>query len=167
MRPVNKKNLALWGMVGASLCLMVYATARNTAGHREADLKPQIPNGANLAGLRLRNTKGQEFVIPAEGKYLIAFLDTECGPCKRQVAPLNRAFEKGGYSGVLSVFSESQARVAEFESRVRPEFVCLVDTGDGPMTKNHISKFPQIVEVNNGIVSLSWVGYQERFQSMD
>ncbi len=48
MRRVNKKDVALWVMVSASLCLMVYAVVRNKAAHREADLRPQIPNGARL-----------------------------------------------------------------------------------------------------------------------
>jgi hypothetical protein len=110
------------------------------------------------------NTKGEEVTIPAQGRFLIAFLDTECGPCKRQVDPLNEALEKRTYSGVLAVFSEPEAKVTEFESSVKPEFVCLRDVGRGPLAENRISTFPQTIEVDNGIVTRSWVGYQGLFE---
>lgn len=159
------RDVAVWLMVAASLCLMIYTTARNEiVGRRSKKLVAEIPNGSNLGGLPLVDVTGKASAVPVKGRYLISILDTQCGPCKQQVDSLNRAAkEPGGYMGVLAVFSEPRERVQEFQAAIKPDFLCLIDAGRGPVSINRITTFPQTVEINDGTVVRSWVGYHERF----
>jgi hypothetical protein len=164
-RPIRYQEVLLWLMVSVSLSLMIYGTLRNEMARRRAPkLVPEIADGTNLGGLPVTDTKGRKSVVPLQGRYLVAFLDTECGPCRRQVDTLNRAARQGRFSGVLAVFSETAPKVMEFESSVSPEFNCVIDTGRGPISQHPLTTFPQTVEIDDGRVVRSWVGYQERLE---
>jgi hypothetical protein len=164
-KPLNRKEGLLWIMVSASLCLMVYTTVRNEAARRRTPkLAAEIPTGTNIGGLQVTDTHGIEKTIPAQGTCLIAFLDTQCGPCQQQVAVLNQATASGRFNAVVAVFGEAISKVTEFEASVRPAFACLVDTGHGPMSEHPITTYPQIVELKDGVVMRSWVGYHDKLE---
>jgi len=159
------KDVAVWLMVGASLCLMIYTTVRNQViGQRTKKLIPEIAEGTRLGGLPLVDVTGLESTVPAEGRYLISMLDTQCGPCKQQVDSLNSAAKDGAFSGVIAIFSEAPQRVRDFKEVIKPEFFCLIDAGRGPISLHRITTFPQTIELSNGKVVRSWVGFHEHFE---
>src|SRR5260370_25622883 len=136
------RGAAIWVMVAASLCLMIFNTIRNEViGRRTKKLSAEIPVGASLGGLPLVNVKGEASPVPAEGRYLLSILDTQCGPCKQQVESLNRATKEIGYAGVVAIFSESRERVEEFKSVIEPNVACLIDAGRDPVSARQVTTF--------------------------
>jgi hypothetical protein len=144
---------------------MIYTTVRNEArGHKTKALVPEIPEGTDLGGLPLIDVTGKASTVPAQGRYLLSMLDTQCGPCKQQVDSLNSAAKGGGFSGVIAIFSEAPQRVRDFKEVIKPEFFFLIDAGRGPISLHRITTFPQTIELNNGKVVRSWVGFHEHFE---
>ena len=152
-------------MLSASLCLMIFTVVRTGAVGRSAvKAKAEISNGENLSGLPLISLKGEEVRIPQQGRYLVALLDTQCGPCNRQIGPLNQEAKNGRYSGVIVIFSEPRETVRQFLASTTPEFQSMIDAGKGPVSVHRITTFPQTFEVMNGSIVRSWVGYHESFE---
>jgi hypothetical protein len=159
------KEVAFWVMVSTSLCLMGYTVVRDeVAKRRRPELRAEIQNGANVGGLPVTDVGGAESTIPSRGRYLVSILDTGCGPCQQQATALSKMGKLQEYSGVLAVFPDSLSKVQEFASSYEFQFTCLVDAGRGPISKYGISTFPQTLEVNDGVVVRSWVGYHERLE---
>lgn len=151
-------------MIAASLLLMLRITAVDYGkgrAHEASEL--EVERGTNLSGFRLTQLDGQEFVIPSEGNYLICFLTSGCAPCQQQVQALNEVVRRREYAKVIGVFFEPAARVAEFESTFKPEFLCLLDRQAELATGLRLSTFPQTIEVRDGKVIKGWVGQQPGF----
>lgn len=158
-------DILIWFMVVASLMMMIYNTSINYARKPlSATPEIEIEPGTDLAGFRLTATNGEEFIIPAEGRYLISFLTTGCGACQQQIPILNEISGREHYRQVLGVLFEPVGKITEFESAFKPKFRCLIDSEGDLAGVLRLTVFPQTVEIDDGKVTHSWSGLQREFK---
>lgn len=158
---IKLKDLLFWGMVTGSFLLMIY-----TVVIRPSASEPQVEivEGTVLGGYRLRETGGQDLVIPSNGKQLVSFLASECGPCQKQVQALNEVARSNSYQAVIGVFFERPSAVQNFKSAFGANFPCLVDPAGALSAKLKLTTFPQTVELTDGVATRFWLGAKERFE---
>lgn len=164
MKSTKTKELMFWLLTCGAFLLMLHNAVlyytRNAALTKPAI---DVPNGARLAGFKLKDSEGNEFAIPSEGRYLISFLTTDCDACHIQVTHLNRAADTKSYQMVVGVFGEDTERVGRFITDLRPEFPCFIDNESRLTNLLKLKNLPQTVEIRDGVVVRAWVGTQETF----
>lgn len=114
-----------------------------------------------LPETQLTDMQGKE--VPSnelrQGRYLLIFLTSGCGPCVDEANAVSRLIQESTSSlRVYGVGIERSAQVAAFAEEFDLKFPFLLDKGSKLRQAFDIRRFPTKLLVEDGIVKKAWYG---------